>query len=165
MGAIRSLTSESWTSLVEPEELARAAALDVPVFVSATSRNERSTYARLLHTRSGRSEQPFVELRCDRRADTSSRSGEMRDNDLKRSFLRARGGTLYLDDVAALDVPSQTWLYLQLTTEIMTRRVRLISGSDGSLADRVADGSFEPCLFYRLNVIHVDRGSSPPVAK
>ena len=34
-----------------PEELARAATLDVPVLVSAASPSERSTYARLLHAR------------------------------------------------------------------------------------------------------------------
>jgi DNA-binding NtrC family response regulator len=147
-----------------PAELARAATLDVPVLVSAASPSERSTYARLLHARSGRSEQAFVELQCGRRAD-STRSIQVTNSDLKTSFLRARGGTLYLDDVAALDVLCQTWLCSQLSTELITRRVRVISGSDGSLADRVADGSFEPYLFYRLNVIHVDRNMSPPPTK
>jgi DNA-binding NtrC family response regulator len=40
---------------------------------------------------------------------------------------------------------------------ILTGQVRLISGSDGSLAHQVVHGRFEPYLFYRLNVIHVDR--------
>jgi DNA-binding NtrC family response regulator len=47
---------------------------------------------------------------------------------------------------------------------MIAHRVRLISGSDGSLAERVADGKFEPYLFYRLTVIHVDRNQSPPGA-
>lgn len=147
-----------------PEALARAAALDVPVLVSAATSNERSTYARLLHACSTRSEHPFVELRCAGRADTSARSRQVTTGELRTAFRRARGGTLYLDDVHVLDVLCQTWLCSQLTREMIAHRVRLISGSDGSLAERVADGKFEPYLFYRLTVIHVDRNQSPPDA-
>jgi DNA-binding NtrC family response regulator len=137
-----------------PEELATAAALDVPVLVSAGNPGERSTYARLLHARSSRSERPFVEVQCGGRA-PGSRPRPM--TALKTSFVRADGGTLYLDEIDALDIIRQAWLCSHITEELLTRRVRVISGSDGSLAARVADGSFEPHLFYRLNVIHIDR--------
>jgi DNA-binding NtrC family response regulator len=137
----------------------------VPVLVSAATAGERSTYARLLHARSRSSEQRFVELQCSQPSDAWIRWRPITQEDLKTSFLRARGGTLYLDNIDALDVICQTWLCSQLTTEMTTHRVRVISGSDGSLASRVADGRFEPYLFYRLNVIHIDRNMPPPTAK
>jgi len=144
------------------EELARAAALDVPVLISATNPNERMTYARLLHARSTRSEHPFVELECA--AGAPARARHVTIGRLKTAFIRAQGGTLYLNDVDALDVICQTWLCSHLTTEMIPRRVRLISGCGDSLAWRVAEGRFEPYLFYRVNIIHVDRNTSPPHA-
>ena len=40
--------------------------------------------------------------------------------------------------------------------------VRLISGTTVSLLDRVAAGTFSARLFYRLNIIHLIAGDSPP---
>ena len=157
MGANRSVVVERPIPQVEPEELARAADLDVPVLVSGATAAERCTYARLLHVRSDRSEQPFIEVHCDRRSDPLARCHPVGIAALKVAFVRARGGTLFLDNVAALDMICQSWLCSHLTQVMMTGKVRLISGSDGSLADQVALGRFEPYLFYRLNVIHVDR--------
>jgi DNA-binding NtrC family response regulator len=125
--------------------------------VSAGNAVERRTYARLLHSRSDRSEQPFVELQCNIRGDGQPRRRPLRIADLKASFVRARGGTLYLDDVAALSLICQTWLCSHLCVEMTAHRVRVISGSDGTLANLVTLGDFELYLFYRLNVIHIDR--------
>lgn len=139
-----------------PEEFAQAAYLDVPVLVSAANPSERSTYARLLHALSNRRMQPYVEVQCGGR-DPRTRPRPVTIAALRTSFVRADGGTLYLDDIDALDVIRQTWLCSHVTEELLTRRVRVISESDRSLAARVADGSFEPYLLYRLNVIHIDR--------
>jgi len=40
--------------------------------------------------------------------------------------------------------------------------VRLISGTTVPLLDRVAAGTFSERLFYRLNIIHLMAGDSPP---
>ena len=157
MATKRSVTSQVQIDSLEPEALARAARLDVPVLVSAANAVERRTYARLLHLRSDRSEQPFVELQCNSRRDGRSRRRPLRIAELKTSFVRAGGGTLYLDDVAALSLICQTWLCSHLCVEMRAHRVRVISGSNGTLANLVTQGDFEPYLFYRLNVIHIDR--------
>jgi hypothetical protein len=81
-----------------PEELVLAAALEVPVLVSAATAGERSTYARLLHARSRSSEQRFVELQCSQPSDAWIRWRPITQEDLKTSFLRARGGTLSMAD-------------------------------------------------------------------
>ena len=92
-----------------PEEFAQAASLDVPVLVSAANPSERSTYARLLHALSNRRMQPYVEVQCGGR-DPRTRPRPVTIAALRTSFVRADRGTLYLDDIDALDVIRQTWL-------------------------------------------------------
>ena len=92
-----------------PEEFAQAASLDVPVLVSAANPSERSTYARLLHALSNRRMQPYVEVQC-RGRDLRTGPRPVTIAVLRTSFVRADRGTLYLDDIDALDVIRQTWL-------------------------------------------------------
>ena len=116
----------------------------------------------LEQARSSRSEHPFVELPCE--ADEHGATAlELRH--LREGFDRARGGTLFIDDVGTLSAVCQAYLLLRLA-ESMTLTganddhsptVRVISGSDGSLMERLSNGTFDAYLFYRLNVIHVDR--------
>jgi two-component system, NtrC family, response regulator PilR len=146
-----------------PEEIESAAARDVPVLVSAFRSSERNTYARLVHARSSRSERPFVELPCE--ADEHGATAlELRH--LREGFDRARGGTLFIDDVGTLSAVCQAYLLLRLAesrapptraNDDQSPTVRVISGSDGSLTERLSNGTFDAYLFYRLNVIHVDR--------
>jgi DNA-binding NtrC family response regulator len=157
MATKRSVAPQIRTETIEPEDLVRAASLDVTVLVSAADAVERRTYARLLHSRSERSERPFVEIQCNTRRDGRPRRRPLIIADLKTSLVRARSGTLYLDHVASLSVICQAWLRSQLTAEMTSHRVRVISGSDGTLAERVTAGTFDSYLFYRLNVIHIDR--------
>lgn len=156
MSSHYSLARSALAQVPAPEEIAQAAALDVPVLVSAVNPGERNTYARLLHALSNRRTRSYIEVQCGGR-DPRTRPRPMTIAALKAAFVRAGGGTLYLDDVDALDIIRQAWLCSHITKELLTGRVRVISGSDRSLAARVADGSFEPYLFYRLNVIHLDR--------
>lgn len=138
-----------------PEELTNSASLTVPVLVSAASPADRLRCARILHERSTRREQSFVDVQCGVPASSSTESRPVTSSLLNTSFLNARGGTIYLDDVADLDAACQTWLCSRLSAEMTTYQVRVVSGSDGSLYSYVTAGRFDRFLFYRLNVIHV----------
>jgi two-component system response regulator PilR (NtrC family) len=160
----KSAVSESSAAdhLSTQREVERAASVDVPVLVSAIQFNERITYARLVHACSDRSEHPFIELQCGSKHAAASTANELTLDVLAASFRDARGGSLFIDDVGELSVTCQSWLCRQLSLQRLRqletgRGVRLIAGSSGTLLDHVSIGRFDSYLFYRLNVIHIDR--------
>ena len=79
-------------------------------------------------------------------------------------FERARGGTIFLDEIEALQLPMQAKL-LRTLQEKTIRRVggvdeikidaRIISASNKNLLDMIGNGSFREDLYYRLNVISI----------
>ena len=73
----------------------------------------------------------------------------------------ARGGTLFLDAVWALDEAQQR-LFLDLISMDTPRTVRLIVGSDRYLWPLVESGYFSEALFYRLNALHITRAAARP---
>jgi DNA-binding NtrC family response regulator len=145
-----------------PEEIESAAAWDVPVLISALRPRERNTYARLVHARSSRSEQTFVEIAC---GGDGQAAIALQIHHVREAFVRARGGTLFIEDVSALNAVCQEYLCLRIAesataaeaSDDHSREVRVIAGSDGSLCERISSGTFDAYLFYRLNVIHIDR--------
>ncbi|UWR87176.1 sigma-54-dependent transcriptional regulator [Phaeobacter inhibens] len=64
----------------------------------------------------------------------------------------AAGGSLYLDEIAAL--PSETQ-YAMLEALEQGLEARVLVGSVADLADEAAQGRFLPDLFYRLDVMRV----------
>jgi DNA-binding NtrC family response regulator len=82
------------------------------------------------------------------------------DEAMQRQFEEARGGTLFVDDIARLTRPAQVQLHALLVEERMRRnsrtRVRVVAGASRHLDPERASGTFCPALFYRLNLIHVD---------
>ncbi len=126
---------------MEDDDLRLAARVRLPVLITAASSRERDLSARLIHANGGLSRGPFVTVCVDR------------PPRLRHLFDQARGGTLFIDDVAALNAEAQRQLLALLEGD---RSVRLIAGASRHLdADRAA-GVFSDTLFYRLNVIHVD---------
>ena len=61
--------------------------------------------------------------------------------------------TLVLEDVDALSRDEQEQLYLWLKDN--DRTVQVVATTSQPLAHLVASGSFDPRLFYALNVIHI----------
>ena len=78
----------------------------------------------------------------------------------------AAGGSVLISAVEQMPPAVQDALSELLATLELARGpfadVRLISGTTVSLLDRVAAGTFSDRLFYRLNIIHLMAGDSPP---
>ena len=75
---------------------------------------------------------------------------------------QAQGGTLYLDEIAALGAELQTRLAAALAARQFTRvggqdlvplQARIVSGSSKDLAREVAEGRFQEALLYQLRVL------------
>jgi two-component system nitrogen regulation response regulator NtrX len=79
-------------------------------------------------------------------------------------FEQAHGGTLFLDDVADMPMPTQAKILRVLTEQIFQRvggsrwvrvDVRVISATSRDLVAEIAAGRFREDLYYRLNVVPV----------
>ena len=153
------------------DEFQLASRTGVPVLITAEGRDQRETSARLIHTNSGRQQGPFVAFSVDGPAasETSRSRSAARTLDegvtLRQQFDQARGGTLFIDDVANLlpNVQAQLFYLLEeysfpqvATSSVGGLGVRVIAGAGRHLDAERALGSFCEPLFYRLNVVHID---------
>lgn len=163
-----SAAARSLRELVE-----RVAAAPSPVLLQGESGTGKGLVARLLHERSPRARDPFVDLNCaglSRELLESELFGHERGafTDARNSkpglFEIATGGTVFLDEVGELDPVIQARL-LKALEEKSFRRVggvrdihvdiRLIAATNRDLEVEVREGRFRRDLFYRLNVVRI----------
>lgn len=140
-----------------------AARVGAPVLITALSRDRREACARFIHASGPKARGPFVVYVCA--VDGSLADGAT----LRKQFDHARGGTLFVDDIATLTHGAQVEL-CDLVGEYQPRRastndakglnVRLIAGASRHLDAEREGGAFCERLFYRLNVVHIDLVSS-----
>jgi DNA-binding NtrC family response regulator len=80
-------------------------------------------------------------------------------------FELADGGTLLLDEIAEMPLPTQTRLLRVLESRRFMRvggdreievSVRVIAATNRDLRERAERGEFRRDLYYRLNVLHID---------
>jgi two-component system response regulator AtoC len=143
------------------------------VLLQGESGTGKDLFARALHDRSSRCEEPFVAVNCAALPDTlletelfGHERGAFTDaRTMKRGmFELADRGTLYLDEVGELKLPLQAKL-LRVLEELAFRRVggvhdirvdvRVVAASNRDLARAVEEGQFRADLFYRLGVVQI----------
>ncbi len=152
--------------------MGRVAAVDAAVLVRGESGTGKELVARALHERSRR-KGAFVALNCAALPAPLVESelfghvkGAFTDARTDRSglFERAHGGTIFLDEIADLDLSLQPKL-LRALQERTVRPVgghreievdvRLVTATNADLAGAVAQRRFREDLYYRLNVIEI----------
>ncbi|PAU55279.1 Fis family transcriptional regulator [Pseudomonas sp. PIC25] len=139
------------------KQLAKLGPGDAPVLIQGESGTGKTLAARVLHRHSRRVGGPFVVVDCavfpeERLGQTLFGSGD----DHGRLFA-ARGGTLLLDDIAAMPLTVQQALFERLS---MPRRgradVRILATTRSSLHEAVTQGRFDVGLFGWLGQQTVD---------
>ncbi|MGZ6142492.1 MAG: sigma 54-interacting transcriptional regulator, partial [Myxococcales bacterium] len=155
------------------ELLRQAADSRIAVLLLGETGVGKELFARTLHDRGPRREQPFVAINCaaiplelmeselfgvEKGAFTgalSSRPGR---------FERASGGTLFLDEIGDLPLSAQAKLLRVLQDGEIERLgdqkirkvdVRLIAATNGDLKALVKEGRFRSDLYYRLNAYQI----------
>ncbi len=134
----------------------------------------KGVLARLIHRHSNRREESFISVHCGAIPDTLMESelfghekgaftGAVRRKLGK--FEIAKGGTIFLDEVATL-TPSAQIKLLQILQEEFFQRVggeadiqsdvRVIAATNMGLKKMVDDGQFRRDLYYRLNVFPIE---------
>ena len=145
----------------------------VTLLIQGDSGTGKSLVARVIHQRSERRDQPFVEVSCGAIPETLLESelfGHVRGaftgavGDKQGKFKVADGGTLFLDEVSAASPALQVKLLRVLqemqfepvgSNKTETADVRLILATNVDLEKEVAEGRFRRDLFYRINVVNI----------
>ena len=155
--------------------LMKVAPTDSSVLVSGETGTGKELVARAIHKRSRRSQRAFVSVNCAALA-PSLISSELFGHEkgaftgaLQRRvgrFELANGGTIFLDEIGELPLDTQVALLRVLQerefervggTQPVKIDVRVIAATNRDLEAAVANGTFRPDLYYRLNVfpIHI----------
>jgi two-component system, NtrC family, response regulator AtoC len=151
--------------------IGRVAPTAEPVLIVGESGTGKEVVASAIHHYSERSGGPFVKVNC------AALSAGLLESELfghergaftgavarrRGRFEQADRGTLFLDEVAELDVDLQAKLLRVLQTgrfervggeETLRADVRLLAATNRDLKARIATGKFREDLYYRLNVM------------
>ena len=151
---------------------AEIADFDSTILLDGETGTGKGVIARFIHRVSRRAQKPFVEINCGALPENLVESelfgheagaftGSLRTGK-KGQFELANGGTIFLDEIGELPLPSQSKLLKVLDDKEVrplggssSRRldVRVICATNQSLHDLVAAGRFRGDLLYRIEVI------------
>jgi len=155
------------------DRLKRIAPTDATVLISGESGTGKELIAQAIHQNSPRKGKRLVALNCAAVAENLVESelfghvkGAFTDahSDRIGAFEYANGGTLFLDEVGDMPMSTQIKLLRVLEEHQITRvgdnkpirvNVRVISATNRSLEELVAQGKFRNDLYFRLKVVTV----------
>jgi two-component system response regulator HydG len=156
------------------ERIKRIAPTDATVLITGDSGTGKELIAQAIHQNSPRKGKRMVPLNCAAVAENLVESelfghvkGAYTDalTDRMGAFEYANGGTLFLDEVGDMPLSTQTKLLRVLEEHLITRvgdnkqvkvNVRVLSATNRSLEQAIAEGRFRQDLYYRLKVVTVD---------
>jgi len=151
----------------------RVAPSRATVLLRGESGTGKEMIARAIHLAGPRADRPFLTVNCAALPETLLESelfGHKRGaftgavEERKGRFEEANGGTIFLDEIGEISLPTQVKLLRVLQErkfeklgENRTRSVdvRIIAATNADLERKIDEGEFREDLFYRLNVIPI----------
>jgi len=143
------------------------------VLIQGESGTGKGLVAKVLHYASRRRDKPLMEITCTALSETlieaelfGYEKGAFTDAKTTKHglFETAHEGTIFLDEVGDLPLPSQAKLLRALEDRVFKRvggvkdvsvDVRVVAATNRELADEVKEGRFRRDLYYRLAVLNV----------
>ena len=149
-------------------QLEKVATLDTPVLIVGEPGTDKEAVARYLHSASARKDKPFVNVSVsvpESETMVNELFGVENGDEIRNGFLdQADGGTLFIKDIADLDIATQARLQGTLNDKSYRRvngndavqlNTRIIGATRHHLANRVKDASFMNELYFQLNVVPI----------
>ncbi len=149
-------------------QLEKVADLDTPVLIVGEPGTDKEAVARYLHAVSARKDKPFVNVSVSALSPETMVNelyGEQKEGDTRNGFLdEAEGGTLFIKDIADMDLTAQARLQDTLKTrsykrvngtEAISLNTGIVAATRHHLAGRVKESSFMDELYFQLNVVPI----------
>ena len=155
------------------ERASTFAATDSTVLITGETGTGKELFARFVHRHSNRRDRDFCAINCGALPENLIESelfghekGAFTGAHQRKAglFERARGGTVFLDEIGEVPLNLQVKLLRVLqesemvpvgATATVSVDVRIIAATNRTLAEEVARSNFREDLFYRINVLEV----------
>jgi two-component system, NtrC family, response regulator len=147
---------------------------DSPVLILGETGTGKELFAQAIHNSSGRRNHPFVAI------NSSAFAKELLESEMfgykagaftganknkKGLFEEANEGTIFLDEIADMDIALQAKLLRVLEEKSFIKQgdtkqthidVRIIAATNKNLEEEIKKGNFRSDLFYRINVVKIE---------
>ncbi len=150
------------------EQISQIVEHDTPVLIIGESGTDKELFARYLHNQSSRSEQAFISVGISALSADNFLveffGSEEADKGRAGFFEQAEGGTLFLKDIADMELSLQAKLQNTLdnkyftrvgSTQVKTFNIRIIAATSHDLLELVNAGKFRDDLYYQLNILPI----------
>jgi DNA-binding NtrC family response regulator len=155
------------------EQVETIAPFKINVLITGETGTGKELIARAIHQLSPRAKNAMIAMNCAAIPEQLLEDelfGHVRgaytgaQTDRKGRFEQADGGTLFLDEVGDMNLALQAKLLRVLqeseferlgSSKTIKTDVRVVAATSADLEQRIADGSFRPDLYHRLNVVHL----------
>ncbi len=156
------------------QAIARCAPTKASVLITGESGTGKELVARAIHGNSPRAQSPFVKVNCAAIPEELIESelfGHVRGSftgavkDQVGKFVRADGGTIFLDEIGDMSLRTQAKVLRVLqdgevepvgAAKTLTVDVRVIAATNKGLSGEIAEGRFREDLYFRLNVVPIE---------
>jgi DNA-binding NtrC family response regulator len=151
------------------QQIRQVADSPLTILVEGETGTGKELVARTIHQLSARSKKPFVAVDCGAIPDTLIESELFgyekgaftgADQRMEGRFRLAEGGSLFLDEIVNLPLPTQVkllralqerWVQPLGSKQLVRLDVRIVAASNAPLAREVQAGRFRQDVYYRLN--------------